>query len=269
MSRIGFVGAGRMGRPMVERLVRDGHDVQVLARSDEADDALTGIGAHPVRRLADVAADADIVIVCVFTDAQVHEVCLDETFLSALPAGAVLVVHTTISPDTVEAVAGRAAAFGVDVVDAAVSGGPHDIAAGRLTLFVGGADDTVARVRPVLGSYGDPVFHVGRLGNGLCVKLVNNALFAANIGLISEAVRLGGQLGVDESALLEALPHGSSASRVMGNIAARGSVAAFTSAVGEFLDKDVAVVRSVAAELGGELGVLLDAIEAQPKVPSV
>ena len=71
---------------------------------------------------------------------------------------AVLVVHTTGSPRTAQAIAAR----GVDVVDAPVSGGPHDVAAGRVTLFVGGEDDAVTRVRPLLSTYGDPVLHVGR-----------------------------------------------------------------------------------------------------------
>jgi 2-hydroxy-3-oxopropionate reductase len=147
------------------------------------------------------------------------------------------------------------------VVDAPVSGGPHDAAAGALTLFVGGADDTVARVRPILTCYGDPVLHVGPLGAGQKVKLVNNALFAAHIGLLSGAVELGAALGVSESALLTALPHGSAASRVLDIVAARGSVASFIDTAGEFVGKDVAVIRDIVAELGSDLGVLDGAIE--------
>ncbi len=109
-----------------------------------------------------------------------------------MPSGSALVLHTTGSPRTVEAVAERAASHDVNVVDAPVSGGPHNAAAGELTLFVGGADDAVAHVRPVLSCYGDPILHVGPLGAGQKVKLVNNALFAAQIGLLANAVELGG-----------------------------------------------------------------------------
>ena len=147
------------------------------------------------------------------------------------------------------------------MVDAPVSGGPHDIAAGQLTLFVGGADDTVARVRPVLGCYGDPVLHVGPSGAGQKVKLVNNALFAGHIGLLAESIRLGERLGVPEPALLAALPHGSAASRVLNSVAARGSVASFVDVAGGFVGKDVAVVRTIAEELGGDLGALDDVIK--------
>jgi 3-hydroxyisobutyrate dehydrogenase-like beta-hydroxyacid dehydrogenase len=168
----------------------------------------------------------------------------------------VLVVHTTGSPDTAEAIAARAAERGIGVLDAPVSGGPHDVAAGRVTLFVGGAADVVARIRPVLASYGHPVLHLGPLGVGQRVKLVNNVLFAAQVGLLADAIRLGGQLGVDEAVLLRALPHGSAASRALDGAAGRGSVAAFTAAVGGFLGKDLDVTRQMAGDLGAELGAV-------------
>lgn len=262
MTRIGVVGAGRMGRPMVRRLAEAGHEVRVLGRSAEARGALAREAAHVVTDVADVGRGADIVLVCVYTDAQVREVCLDSGLLDAMPGGAALVVHTTGSPHTVEAVAARAAARGIDVLDAPVSGGPPDVAEGRVTLFVGGADDTVARVRPVLRSYGDPVLHVGPLGAGQRVKLVNNTVFAAQIGLLSHAVRLGRQLGVDETVLLDALTHGSAASRALSGVVRRGSVAEFSRATGEFLGKDLDVVRAVADELGADLGALTAALDA-------
>ena len=177
-------------------------------------------------------------------------------------AGALLVIHTTGSPGTAQSVAAAAESHGIGVVDAPVSGGPHDIAAGRITLFVGGADDAVERVRPVLASYGDPILHVGPVGAGQGVKLVNNTLFAAQIGLLHEAVRLGDRLGIEERRLLDAIGHGSAASRVASMVGAGGSVDAFIDMVAEFVGKDVAVVRKTAAELGSDLGLLDDVINA-------
>jgi 3-hydroxyisobutyrate dehydrogenase-like beta-hydroxyacid dehydrogenase len=259
--KVGFIGAGRMGREMVARLAAAGHDVRVLVR-DPADHAkrrdLEQLGASVVNEVAD-AAQADVVVLCVFTDEQVRQVCLDSALLSTMGSGSALVVHTTASPKTIEAIAARR--DDVDVVDAPVSGGPYDIAAGKLTLFVGGADDTVARLRPILGCYGDPVLHVGTIGAGQTVKLVNNALFAGHIGLLAEAIRLGERLGVPESTVLGALAHGSATSRVLDIVAARGSVAGFIEAAGEFVGKDVAVVRSIAEDLGSDLGALDDVIE--------
>lgn len=252
-----------MGLPMVERLVADGHDVHVLARHDEARSNVEKIGATAVSDVSTIGDGADLVVLCVFTDQQVRQVCLDDGVVARMPQGSTLVVHTTISPRSIETLAAAAEPHGVAVVDAAVSGGPHDIAAGALTLFVGGPDDAVAAVTPVLKSYGDPVLHVGTSGNGQKVKLVNNALFAAEIGLLAEAAELGRQLGVDEASLFSALPHGSSSCKVMGNIAMRGSVSGFRSAVSEFLAKDVEVVRATVTELGGDLGVLDRAIDAR------
>lgn len=263
MTGVGFVGAGRMGAPMVRRLVEAGHDVRALGRSPQKRAAVEELGAQAVADLADVASQADVVVVCVFTDEQVAQVCLQSELLATMRPGAVLVLHTTGNPRTAEAI--TAASDHVDVVDAPVSGGPHDIAAGQLTLFVGGGDDAVARVRPVLSSYGDPILHVGGIGAGQLVKLVNNMLFAAQIGLVAEGVRLGARLGIEEPALLKALIHGSAASRALGNIARAGSSSTFIDAVGDFIGKDVAVARKTAAELGSDLGALEDIVDAGPK----
>ncbi len=259
MTQIGFVGAGRMGSPMVARLTGAGHTVLAHGRTAEKREAVSNLGAKAVAELSDLAAQSDVLVVCVFTDEQVEEVC-SPAVLSAMPSGATLVIHTTGSPRTAQRIAARSP--GIDVVDAPVSGGPHDIAAGILTLFVGGSDDTVARIRPVLAAYADPILHVGPCGAGQAVKLVNNTLFAAQIGLLREAVDLGARFGVDEAQLLTALTHGSGASRVGGFVASGGSVQNFVDGVGEFIGKDVAVVRTIAAELGGGLGLLDQVIDA-------
>lgn len=261
--RIGFVGVGRMGRPMLSRLVAAGHQVRALARSGEHLAVIGDAGAEAVHSVDAVCTGAHAVIVCVFSDEQVRQVCVEQGLAAAMPDGSVLVVHTTGSPGTVEEIAAR----GVDVVDAPVSGGPHDAAAGSLTLFVGGADRAVNAIRPVLRSYGDPILHVGPVGAGQKVKLVNNAVFAAQIGLLAESVALAGRLGLAESALLDALRHGSAASRVLDLVATGGSVRAFVETAGPFVGKDVAVVRRIAADVGGGLGVLDDVIGAA--IPSI
>ena len=245
---------------MVRRLVEAGHDVSVLARSDEKRSAIAELGARPVADVAAVAEGADAVVVCVFTDEQVRLVCTDDGLLAAMRSRSVLILHTTGSPNTARDLVGRRA--DVEVIDAPVSGGPHDIAAGCVTLFVGGEDAAVERVRPALASYADPILHVGPTGSGQLVKLINNTLFAAQIGLVAEGVRLGGRFGLDEAALLTALTHGSSESRALSMIARAGSASAFISAVGEFVGKDVAVVRTTVAELGGDLGVLDPVVDA-------
>ena len=112
---------------------------------------------------------------------------------------------------------------------------------------------------PALQTAGSPA---GATGAGQLVKLVNNTVFAAQIGLVAEGVRLGNRLGVEEGRLLQALTHGSAQSRVLSLIAAAGSADAFIAGVGEFLGKDVAVVRATVAELGGDLGGLDALVDA-------
>jgi 3-hydroxyisobutyrate dehydrogenase-like beta-hydroxyacid dehydrogenase len=260
--RIGFIGAGRMGIPMIRRLTAAGHDVRALGRGPEARAAITATGATALGSVAEAGQHAEAVVICVFTDEQVREVCLDSGLLETMPAGSVLILHTTGSPDTATAVAADPAAAGRLVVDAPVSGGPHNIADGSLTVFLGGSDEAVARARPVLTAYADPVLAVGELGNGQRVKLVNNSLFAAQIGLVTEAVRLAGELGLTEAEVLSALPHASSSGRAVLSVAAKGSVAAFAESVGDFLRKDVAVARELADRLGSDLGLLDPAIRA-------
>ncbi|MBO0854857.1 MAG: NAD(P)-dependent oxidoreductase, partial [Nocardia sp.] len=211
---------------------------------------------------AAAAESAEVVVVCVFSDDQVRQVCLDGELPKAMSDNTILMLHTTGDPRTARSVAD--AAPHIRVADAPVSGGPHDIAAGTLTVFLGADDTTAADLRGALSAYANPILHVGAVGAGQRVKLVNNALFAAQAGLVAAAVDLAAQLEVTESALLSALPHASSASRVLTSIAAKNSVTEFGATVGEFLAKDVAVVRTMVAELGGSLGVLDHAIDAAP-----
>ena len=256
--RIGFVGAGRMGVPMIRRLVAAGHSVRAVGRNPATREAISAAGATTAGSAAEAGADADAVVICVFTDDQVREVCLGSGLLDTMPPESVLILHTTGSPDTASTIA----AAGCRVVDAPVSGGPHNIAEGAITVFLGGEPEAVERARPVLSAYADPVLPVGALGNGQRVKLVNNALFAAQIGLVTEAVRLAGQLGLAEGEVLAALPHASSSSRAVLSVAAKGSVAAFSESVGDLLRKDVAVARELADRLGSDLGLLDPAIRA-------
>lgn len=247
---------------MVRRLLSAGFDVCAVGRTPEKAAALTAAGAETAGTVMEAAHGADAVVVCVFTDAQVRETCLASGLLGAMREGSVLIVHTTSHPRTLQEIARRAALIGVSVLDAPVSGGPHDIAAGRLTVFAGGHRATVERARPVLDAYADPVLRVGPVGSGQSVKLVNNALFTAQIGLVAEAARLGRGLGLDEAMLLDALGHGSSSSRALAGAASRGSADRFVTDVREFLAKDVAVVREVARSLGARLGALEPALAA-------
>jgi 3-hydroxyisobutyrate dehydrogenase len=263
--KIGFVGPGRMGRPMVDRLAAAGHEVTVLIRRPPARAAAEADGLSCAATVARTVHDADVVFVVVLTDEQVRAVCLGpEGALTAMRPGATLVQHTTSHPATAGLLAGAGADRGIGVLDAALSGGPHDIAAGRLTLWVGGDEALLDRIRPLLDTYASPVMHVGGLGDGQRVKLVNNALFVAQVGLAIDAVRLAGSLGIEEPAILAALRHGSGASRGLGVVAGAGSVDAVAGRIGALMGKDVAVVREVARGAGADLGIIGTVLSSDP-----
>ena len=259
--RVGFVGAGRMGAPMVERLAAAGHDVAVYARRAEVKDALAGLGVRVVTELPEAAAGVDVALVCVFSDAQLAEVA--GALAAALPDGAVFASHVTGLESTLRSVADRFPA--IRVVDAPVSGGPAEISAGRLTILLGGEPAARGRATDAVRAYGDPIIETGELGTALAVKLVNNFLFAANSQLAAEAVRLGEALGVSPSELLGALEHmsgGSSASHRAAE--GGGDMAAFATRIGPFMKKDVAACLEQAAERGVDPGLLIDVVQRGP-----
>ncbi|MER6958449.1 NAD(P)-dependent oxidoreductase [Streptomyces sp. NPDC000618] len=255
--RIGFIGAGRMGRPILDRLMAAGHDVTVLVRRPQDRAAAEADGLTWAGTVAETVRAADAVFVVVLTDEQVRSVCLGpDGAVAAMKPGATLVQHTTSDPATARLLVEAGADRGIRVLDAALSGGPHDIAEGRLTLWVG-ADETVLEdVRPLLATYASPVILVGPPGNGQRVKLVNNALFVAQVGLAVDAVRLAGELGIEEKTVLDAVQHGSGASRALGIVARGGSVAAVAERLADLMLKDVAVVREAARSAGADLGII-------------
>lgn len=256
-TKVGFVGAGQMGAPMVERLLAAGTTLKVFARRPEVRAHFEEAGAPVVSTLTDAARDVDVVIVCVYSDAQVDEVALGpDGLLAAMAPGAVLAVHTTGSPATAQRLGEIGAPRDVHVVDAPVSGGADDIAAGRLTVMLGGEPHDVARVQSVVAAYADPIFTIGELGSAQAVKLLNNALFAANLQLVAEAERIANAVGVDTVTLATVVSRSSGASFVMGLLPFMGSTDALVAAAGHYIRKDIDVVTTVAAELGVDLGVI-------------
>lgn len=259
---VGIVGTGEIGGAMAERMRDVGVPLLAFARRAEARAHLESIGIDLVDSLGELGARCDIVIVCVFTDAQVSEVALDGLLASMRP-GSVLVSHTTGSPSTYERLA-AAAPEGVHIVDAPVSGAPSAARAGNITLLVGGDDETVARITPVLDTYASPVIHAGRLGQGQQVKLINNLLFAANVQLAVAACQLGEGFGFDPASLASILGVCSGASYATGLVSAMGSLETLVSGLGPFLGKDIAVVEAVSAELGLDLAILGDVVRNGP-----
>jgi 3-hydroxyisobutyrate dehydrogenase-like beta-hydroxyacid dehydrogenase len=256
--RIGMVGIGNMGMPVARRLAQAGYPLTVYARRPAVMEEARDFGATPAASLGHLGAGSDLVIVNVFSDDQVREVCLGPDGLVAhMRPSSVLVNHTTGRPSTIEKVASEGAVRKVAVLDCAMSGGPLDIAAGGLTLLVGGDIGTLEKVRPVLESYSSPVLHVGAPGDGQKVKLLNNALFGAQVALVARIEQSATELGMDPSLALSAIAECSGSSYALGVAINMGSARAMLDAARPYIQKDVAVCAEVAAELNADLGSVL------------
>ncbi len=263
--RVTLVGAGQIGAPMAERLLAAGHDVTVYARRAEVREHFDQAGAAVTASLSEAAATAELVLVAVYSDAQLEEVALgDDALIANMAPDSILASHTTGSPATVQRIAEVAAPRGVSVVDAPFSGGTDNVLAGTLTVMLGGAADDIERVQAAVSVYADPILVVGALGNALAVKLVNNALFAANIQLVAQAERVANQLGVDTATLATVIQQSSGASFVMGLLTYMESSDQLIEVAGHYMRKDIDVVRAVADDLGVDLGVIGEAVDGGP-----
>jgi 3-hydroxyisobutyrate dehydrogenase-like beta-hydroxyacid dehydrogenase len=263
-NTVGFLGAGQLGEPMVDRLLGAGHDVLVYARREEACRRLEAKGAAMANSVADLARRSDILISCLFSDAQVRETGLGaDGFIANAKPGAVFVSHTTGTLSTLEALRDGSPVAPV-VLDAPVSGTADDIAAGTLTVLIGGPSDAVAAVTPILAAYADPVVATGALGSALALKLINNLLFAANAQLLAVATQLGTRLGVEPSVLLSTLQVCSARSHAADHAHRIGGMDRFAELAGPFLRKDIAACREAAAEAGVEIGLLGTAVREGP-----
>jgi len=254
---VGFVGVGQIGSGMADRILEVGHRLAVHSRRPAVQSRYAAQGADVTDSLAEVAAGRDVVAICVLTDDQVVEVALGPAgVIAAMDRGSVVVVHTTGSPQVARRLADAGAPRGVHVVDAPVSGSPADARAGSITLLVGGGPADVARCRPLLASYGDPILHLGGLGMGQSVKLLNNLLLAANVQLAAEAVRLASAVNVSGPELAAAIAHCSGATRALGMVAAADPERPVYDGLRRFLGKDVTVAAQVADSMGLDLGFL-------------
>lgn len=258
---IGFVGAGSIGEPMLERLLTAGHRVRAYARRPEIRARLAAAGAELVDRPPDIA-DSDAVVSCLFSDAQVLDVL--PGVVAAMDAHVVLVSHTTGLPATLRRLdeaspTGRAA-----IVDAAFSGTAQAVRDGRLTVYLGGEPEHVATARHIVSAYADPVLATGARGSALQVKLLNNLLFAGVTQLTLRGLQAGRAMGVDEDTLLSALAVSSGGSTAARYIAARGGPERYVAAVAPYLRKDLAACAEAAAEAGLEMAELLTAAREGP-----
>jgi len=214
LGMVGFIGLGVMGRPMAANLLAAGAGLIVHNRSQAAQDELVAAGAVGAESAAEVAAAADIIVTMLADDQAVRSVVGDSLLPAARP-GSLIIDMSTVSPALSRSLAAEAAERDVRMLDAPVSGGDVGAREGTLSIMVGGDAADLDRARPVLEVLGGSIVHCGPSGAGQVVKACNQVLVAITIGGISEALVLGGKLGVEPPVILDVLSRGLAANRVM------------------------------------------------------
>lgn len=262
MLKIGFIGLGAMGAPMARRLARCGFHV---TGCDVSSEALSKFDEPGTERESDpiaAARHADIVGVCVRTDAQVESLVDGGALFAAMPQGSIFILSSTVAPDLARRLAALALEHGVEFIDVGVSGGEPMAIKGELSLFVGGDEAVVERARPYLDAIGTTAW-LGPVGRGLEGKLLNNLASIANYGMAAAILDLGVEMNFDREQLRQALMKGSAQGfalqAVPGLVGFReGITAEYLEQIHDLLAKDV----SHAATLAPDSDPAMEALQA-------
>ena len=204
----GFIGCGRMGRPMAQRLLDAGRKVVVCDASTEAVAALAAAGAQVAATPAEVARKAHTIYLSLPTPAIVHQVVLGPEGILAGSEARQVVDFSTIGPRTALEIAARLGERGIDFLDAPVSGGTAGARDGKLAIMVSGPNAAFEKARADMALFGK-LFHVGeKHGQAQIMKLANNLLNVAAVALTSEAMVMGAKAGLDATLMLEIINAG-------------------------------------------------------------
>lgn len=201
-TKIGFIGLGNLGRPMALSLMREGWRVTVSDRAASAQEACVENGALPAHTLQDFA-DCGLIALAVPDDAAVESILMGpDGLLPLLAPDTVILIHSTILPTSAIRFAEASRTFGVELLDAPVSGGAQRALDGTLTMMIGGTEEGVNRARPVLDSESSQALHVGPSGAGSAVKLSNQLMMFSTLAGAYEAMALAAAHGVAEKDVL-------------------------------------------------------------------
>ena len=210
--QLGYVGLGNMGAALARRLLRK-DKMRVYDLRPETMARLADQGGIASQSLKALATDSDMVMTCLPTSTDVHQVIFGSDGLaSGLKSGSIIADMTTGDPNATREMAKELAELGIALIDAPVSGGPHGADAGTIAIMVGAPADIYARVQPVFETISPNVFHCGDVGAGHTMKLVNNVIAASVRVATFEAVTMGIRNGLTLEACARVLAKGSARS---------------------------------------------------------
>lgn len=209
--KVGYIGLGTLGGPIARRIAQSGFELTIFDVFPLAIEANAEDGVAKAASSLEVAAACEALCLCVRTDADVVDVVAGGKLFEVLGQGGLLIIHSTIDPRLCQTLADQAAPYGVSVIDCGVSGGGPAALEGKLSIFVGGDAEAVARAKPLLDCLGT-FRHLGPVGRGMQGKLLNNLISIANYGMSAHILDLGEHLGFDRGQLHEMLMAGSAQS---------------------------------------------------------
>jgi 3-hydroxyisobutyrate dehydrogenase len=214
--KVGFIGTGTMGQPMVANLITKGFEVVAYDVVPAALDAAVAIGASRAGSVAEAAKSGDLVVTMLPSSPHVERVYLGSGgVLEAAARGRLCVDMSTIDPGAARRVGERLAAKGLRFLDAPVSGGVPGAVAGTLTIMVGGDAKDLDEARPALAAMGTNIIHVGAVGSGEVAKICNNLIAGVAMVAVSEAFRIAEGFGVDPKVLTDIISKSSGATWAM------------------------------------------------------
>ena len=196
-KKIGFIGLGAMGNPMARNLIKAGYPLTVHDMNSRPMEEMVALGARKAKNSAEAAKEVEVVITMLPADDEVKAVCLGpEGVLEGAKRGTVLIDMSSIAPHTSKLVAAEAQKKGIRFLDAPVSGGTTGAEKATLTIMVGGNKALLDEHLEILQVMGKNIHHVGDVGMGETVKMVNQMLVGINLAGIAEAFVMGTKLGV-------------------------------------------------------------------------
>jgi 2-hydroxy-3-oxopropionate reductase len=255
MAKLGFIGLGRMGSAIVERLQGAGHELVVWNRSADKMRPAIASGAVAAASPREIAEQAETILI-ILADAPAVEAVFagPDGILAASRPGLLLIEMSTIAPSVSRKLADQARARGVAMLDAPVSGNPGVVRAGKVGLTIGGDAAMLQRVRPILANFATTIIHAGGNGQGAALKLVNNLALAIALEATAEAMILARAAGLDPRQLVEIAATGGAQMRQMETRGVKMINRDFSpSFTIDGLDKDLSSALDLAAELGAVL----------------
>ena len=212
MKKIGFIGLGIMGKPMVLNLLKAGFEVNVLSKSSSSA-TVQSAGAKVFDNIADLSANSDIIITMLPDSPEVKQVVSE--ILPGIKKGSLFIDMSTISPGTTMEIYNSLKEKGVSALDAPVSGGQVGAEAGTLSIMVGGAEDSFNRALPVFQAMGKNIVLIGDAGAGQVTKACNQMIVGITIQAVAEAFSMAKKAGVDLEKMREVLLGGFAQSRIL------------------------------------------------------